>query len=481
MSIYLVNSPSLAEIKARGLHPRYSYFEYVKQFVLGGKENHQTLPAEHMAFLSMKAYARENHGIPVEIVNAITAGHRTLDETLACLEQRAARHGPPRLIGFSVWLGTLEETLELARECRRRWPDARTLLGHDFPTLNYREILSRFDHIDFVCVGEGEVLFAALARQILDGALDEAAIPGLAFRDQGGQPALTPLQDVVDLDELPWASREELQQTLALDLSPAIFTTRGCPYRCNYCSTGAVASLVGPQCSYRSKSSENVVDEIELLVKTHGVDRITITDDSFVIRSRRSKERTAEIAREIIARGLRVALTIDARIDTVERDLFELLCQAGLRKVCIGIETASAEQTKFYRKGYRFTVDEIKARLRILQDLDLDIVNAMIMFHPAATLDELEQNLELIEYAGDTQLFQFLNKIVPYPGTPLYSAYRSAGLVTEEWPGTSWSFQDPVIEELCAEILGYAYDENPDFDTLLGYFRGALARRQASS
>ncbi len=74
----------------------------------------------------------------------------------------------------------------------------------------------------------------------------------------------------------------------------SVFTSRGCPYRCTFCGTGAVSAMLG-RTSYRVKSVE-VVEEIGYLVSDFGIELVSITDDLFVSKHPGSQQRAVEFA-----------------------------------------------------------------------------------------------------------------------------------------------------------------------------------------
>ncbi len=103
--------------------------------------------------------------------------------------------------------------------------------------------MGEYDCFDFVVVGDGEVAFTELALAVVNGAGVED-VPGLARRDESGRIVCSP-SGLVDLDELAWPAREELPRVLGDGFAASVFTSRGCPYRCTFCGTGAVSAMLG--------------------------------------------------------------------------------------------------------------------------------------------------------------------------------------------------------------------------------------------
>jgi radical SAM superfamily enzyme YgiQ (UPF0313 family) len=435
MSLILVNTPySFVDWDGS----RRSYFDFSRR--QNSSESLSTLPGEHLGLMSIKSYC-EAKGLPVAVVNGMLENFTTPEETFAAVVRTARRSGPPALLGFSGTNFVFRDSLEIIRLARERWPDAKVVMGYDFATLNYQKILFEYPQVDFICRGEGERVFAQLASKIGLGNASYGEIRGLAYRAPDGRPVATDPDPIDDLDSLPWASRDHVAKTMQMGLAVGVFGTRGCPYRCSYCTTGQTAALFN-QKSYRERSVKNLVDEMEYLVKDHKVSHISVVDDLFVTKGQPSQERAAAFAREILARNLKISFMIDCRVDSINRSLFALLYKAGLRRVFIGIETGSPEQLAAYNKRYLLNSDSPLSRLQILLDLGIGIIPGLIPFHPKVTTAELRATLNIIEAIGYDGSY-LVNKVKAYPGTPLYREFEAAGHLTRgEWPVKDWDFAE---------------------------------------
>lgn len=379
--------------------------------------------------MSIKAYAK-TQGIAVTSVNGLVAGHGSVQETWLAMQSAAALSGTPRLVGFSC-IDTFPEVLWLAQRARQAWDGVRIVIGNAMATLNYERILRQHDCFDYVVVGDGEVAFTKLALALAnDAAVDD--VPGLARRSEQGQILRTP-SSLVDLDELPRPARDELPTVLADGFAASVFSTRGCPYRCTFCGTGAMSAMLGKD-SYRAKSVDAVVDEIDYLVSDYDVNFLSITDDLFISKHPGSQQRAADFANAVLRRGISVNFMVDIRLDSVvDLDLFKHLHRAGLRRVFIGVETGSYEQLRAYRK-------------------------------------------QILTRGQDAAVgFKFMSRIVPYPGTPLYQAYSDAGYLTAKWPLGQWEFVDPEASRVYADVVAkVAPDVGISFDEAEAYFLSRL-------
>ncbi|WP_218028468.1 B12-binding domain-containing radical SAM protein [Mycobacterium pseudokansasii] len=444
---------------------------YVGAQKLWGPWVYSSMPMEHLGMMSIKAYAKRR-GLEVVTVNGLVAGHEGVEQTWQAMQAAVAVSGVPRLVGFSC-IDTFAEVLWLARRARQCWEGVQIALGNVIATLNYERILGEYDCFDFVVVGDGEVAFTELALAVVNGAGVEG-IAGLARRDEQGRIVCSP-SGLVDLDELPWPAREELPTVLGDGFAASVFTTRGCPYRCTFCGTGAVSAMLG-RTSYRVKSVDAVVDEIGYLVSDFDVKFLSITDDLFVSKHPGSQQRAVEFASAMIGRGIDVNFMIDIRLDSVvDLEVFKQLYRAGLRRVFVGLETGSYDQLRAYRKQILNRGQDAADTINALQQLGIDVIPGTIMFHPTVRPEELRETARLLRATKYRHPFKFLSKITPYPGTPLYQAYSAAGYLSAEWPLGQWDFVDPHAARVYADVVArIAPDENISFDEAEAFFLARL-------
>jgi radical SAM superfamily enzyme YgiQ (UPF0313 family) len=465
VSILLVNPPVLSPIGGT--------FE---SFISGQKrrltpQQYYSLPIEHLGLMAVAAYAR-TQGIEVRVVNGMVCGHSSLAQTWQAIRDAVAED-PPVLIGLTN-IDTYAEVCWLAAHCRETWGDVLLVLGNSFATLNYAQVLDTCPEVDFVVIGDGEEAFTELARATHDGGSHEK-IPGLAWRAADGSVRHNP-PVAVDIGAMPWAARDELPAVLHAGFAAAIATTRGCLYRCTFCGTGATSRLFGHD-GYRIRPLGDVIDEIEFLVTNFGIEFLSISDDLFLSRNRDSQQRAASFASELIRRGIALSFMIDARIDGL-RDiaLIRHLARAGLRRVFVGLETGSREQLLAYRKRQLSDDEDVIERIREVQDAGVEVIPGTIMFHPTVEPGELRETLRVLKAVGYRAPGKLIDRIVPYPGTPLHHDYARKGFLTQDWPIGRWNFADPLARRAYDRIAAYVKLGEASFEAAEAYFLAELAQ-----
>jgi len=195
-----------------------------------------------------------------------------------------------------------------------------------------------------------------------------------------------------------------------------IATSRGCPFRCNFCS---VWKFYNKRCRYMS--AERVVDEL-LQVEPGAV---SFVDDNFLSNVPRAW-RILELVRE---RGIRKEYGIQARTDTISKhpDLLRAWREVGLETVLIGFEGASQEKLDAVCKGA--TVEQNERAMDLLNQLGVHMWGAFIV-DPQFTRDDFRQLKRYREERGI--IYPQFTILTPLPGTDLY-AERYHELVTHDY------------------------------------------------
>jgi len=337
---------------------------------------------------------------------------------------RMAAFGPD-LVCFSCLSVEANELRELAAISKEMFPDVPVWLGGPHSTVFY-DVELEAGHVDAACIGEGDHTFPEMIEAWLAGRpLD--SVPGLALL-RGGEVVLTaPRPPVADLDTLPlpawdlvdfdlYSRQHSLHAYVHSTPWACFFTSRGCPYDCIYCH-----SIFGKKMRVRSVS--HVMDELELLVREHGVREIHIVDDSFNVDLPRAKA----ICDEIVARGLdiKIAFPNGIRGDRMDRELVRKLRAAGCYAITYAVETASPRMQKKIRKN----LDLARVEQSITWAREEGIIPqafAMLGF-PGETLEEIQQT---IDYMLRTDLLQCVfASVVVFPRT------RILEIAKQEYPG----------------------------------------------
>ena len=335
-----------------------------------------------------------------------------LDAVLADLQ--------PDLVGLACPFTTqVNTTLALAARVKATCPHAFVVVGGHHPSLRPGDF--RDPQVDALACGEGEHTFAELLACLKSGG-DAAAVPGLTLNRDGGQQTTAPRPAIADLDALPLPARQLTTawrgQYYWMNQRPhaLVETSRGCPYRCNFCS---VWRFHGSRVRYQSP--ERIVAEVAAVDEPW----VFFTDDNFLLSVPRAR-RAAEL---IAARGLRKRYTFQARTDTLvaNPELLEQWRDIGLVCVFLGLEKISDEALAGVDK--RNTAANNEAALQLLKDLGVGFTGNFIVDPQWEPRDFAE----LRAYVQRHELFNSSFSILtPLPGTLLFDEVEGQ-LTTRDW------------------------------------------------
>jgi anaerobic magnesium-protoporphyrin IX monomethyl ester cyclase len=320
------------------------------------------------------------------------------------------------IAGITAMTPTIGTALSIARYLKRDRPDIRIILGGPHVTLLPEETLSSSNDIDIVVRGEGDDTIIELMRALENGKpLD--SIAGIVYKSDGKVVHTPDRTSNVEMDRLPCPAYHLLPWKKYRPHPPhgmsmpfgAIVTSRGCPYRCAYCSKPVFGSR------FRAQSPERVVQEMIYLHEKFGVREIAFYDDSFTL----DKERAHAIADKIIEKGLKIAWTCETRVNLVDKELLGHLKRAGCYSVAYGIESASPQIIEVLRKD--ITLEQVETAVRDSREVGLQVVGYFMLGSPGETPATIRQT---IDYAKKLKVdFAQFSITTPFPGTELYDIY----------------------------------------------------------
>ncbi len=328
----------------------------------------------------------------------------------------------PDVIGVTCTTPSWLAARDAAQALREAAPDARLVIGGAHVTAAPIETMQR-GVFDVGVIGEGEETFLELlAAWDSDRNADLSNIAGIALPGEG-EPFLTPRRDMIeDLDAIPFPARDLLPPLSDYHPTPAsyqrlplgvLMTSRGCPARCTFCDRAIFGS------SFRARSVDNVMGEVEELIEKHGAREIRFFDDTFTLRQKRAFEICERMAR--LPR--RVPWTCLTRVTSVTPELLKAMREAGCWQVLYGLESGNDCILKALKKGT--TVEQNRQAVRWAQEAGLGVRGDFIVGTPTETEETFENT---VRFALEMNLdYAHFNKFVPFPGTELYEELVAQG------------------------------------------------------
>ncbi len=373
--------------------------------------------------------------------------------------EAVVRRGGFELLGISAVTPLIVEAWEMAREGKRL--GMTTVLGGPHLTLLPEESIGP-DHpeVDYVIQGEAEETIIEFV-DALEGRRPMETVHGLYWRRKakagadGGEVVVNaPARLVPDLDTIPYPAHDLYKITRYTNLQPltdgldrrarayTIMTSRGCPYKCTYCSKPITGN------TWRPRSVDNVIGEWRWLVRDLRATEIGVTDDIWNLRLDRAKE----LCRRLIAEGLNAVpwVTVHGmKVNHTDPELFQLMKEAGCKRVGFGVESGDQHILRdVVRKSQ--SLDMVRNAFRWARDAGLQTMGFFIYGMPEETEETMEKTTQLaLELDPDLANFMLAT---PYPGTEMYDLIRQHGnIFAHDW-------QDYAIHSDKARFTMPGYD-----------------------
>ena len=267
----------------------------------------------------------------------------------------------PGVVGIYTNMMTRGNVLAMLRHCKAQ--GALVVLGGPEPVNYADEYLTR--GADAIVAGEGELTLEELLPHLQHhGAEGLAAINGIVYRGDDGQPAHTPPRAMIpNLSAQPFPDRAAIDIPAYMRVwrehhgasAVSLITARGCPYTCQWCSH----SVYGH--THRRRTPENVVDEVEQIVGQYNPDMLWYADDVFTMQPRWLQSYAAELKR----RGLKLPFETISREDRLNEQVVATLAEMGCYRLWVGAESGSQRVLDAMQR--RTSAERMREMIKLLQ------------------------------------------------------------------------------------------------------------------
>ncbi len=340
---------------------------------------------------------------------------------------RALRTRPPDLVVFDAGAEGWGALRACARAARATAPSARLLAGGRYVSPWPAGILEHAPELDASLVGESERAVEALA----DGA-PPASVAGVHVR---GATAAQPSAPVPDLDALPFPAWDLLDLPYYARRTPRVIpclplrtatlqSARGCSGACRFCVEGRLHAR-----PHRFHGAAYVVEAVERLAVTHGIEALYFSDESFLADRARVAGLCEALLRSPVARRLRWAAQV--RADTVDAEILALMRRAGCVQLEFGVESGSDRMLAALGKG----LDAARNRtaLRLARAAGIRSLAYVMVGLPDETREDLACTRRFLAEARPDVVR--LNPYMILPGTPLAGRLAAEGRIPPDGPG----------------------------------------------
>jgi len=301
---------------------------------------------------------------------------------------------------------------------------------------------------DFVIIGEAEHTVSELITA-LEQKKQTDTIQGLAFLVDNAVFKTFTRNVEKDLDVFPSPAWDLIDIKPYQDawkkwgyFSMNVATTRGCPFKCNWCAKPTYGNR------YNSHSPERITEEIAYLIQKFGVQHIWFCDDIFGLKPNWVQEFNALVQKK----GLKFKYKIQSRADLLlEADTIECLAQSGCEEVWIGAESGSQHILNAMDKG--ITLEQIAKATQLLKKYNIKPCFFLQFGYLGEQYEDIEATLDMVFTLMPHNIGVSVS--YPLPGTKFYEKVKS-----DLSHKTNWSDSDDL-----AMMFKNTYP--PDFYKLL--------------
>jgi anaerobic magnesium-protoporphyrin IX monomethyl ester cyclase len=309
---------------------------------------------------------------------------------------------------------------------------------------------------DFIIQGEGEVTLKELIGLHKAGNSYQS-LQGIVYRD-GESTVVNPKRAVFkELDEFPqpaWdlvdvESYRKVWAEKNRELSLNIATTRGCPYKCNWCAKPIYGNR------YNSHSPEYIVKHLSFLKEKYGVSSFWMCDDIFGLKPNWVQEFNSELK----SNDLSISYVIQSRVDLLlKEDTIDALAESGLKEVWVGAESGSQKILDAMDKGTQ--VEEIREATRLLKKKGIRVAFFIQFGYLGETKEDIQKTISMIKELLPDNIG--ISVSYPLPGTKFYEKVKDDLKLKANWTDSddlAMMFQGTFNSKYYKKLHRYVHKE----------------------
>lgn len=374
------------------------------------------------------AAALEQHGYVVKVIDSSAEGYSNITNlgdgyihyglNNQELLSRIKDFMPDAVGVSSLFSARMQETINVCRLAKQAG-DITVIVGGLHPSLYPSDILKNPD-IDYIVMQEGEQRLIKL----LGG---DKNIDGIAYKDNGRIIINPPTSRINDLDNLAFPARHLLNLETYFDIAvpyapffknhrvAQILTSRGCPGKCNFCST---VNYWGRK--FRIRSVDNIIREIQTLKNTYNIGEVQFVDDNLTADPKRAKE----LFKRMKDLNLHWCTPHGLMLSTLDEEMLEIMGKSGCYQISLAVESASERVLKeIIHKNVN--LKKVQYVVEKAHENGIGVHLLFLVGLPGETREEIHQTLDFPEKTAADSVSFFIAS--PLPGSQLYDYSLSKG------------------------------------------------------
>lgn len=335
----------------------------------------------------------------------------------------------PDIVGISCMF-TARQTNALAAcsAIKEVYRDIPIVMGGLHPSL-FPERFVNSGLVDYVIIGEGEERIVKLLSCLDNNRRFD--FDGIAYRHRGVYQHNPMVYRIENLDSIPFPDRNlvDMEKYIAIGVPYAPFSykqrvaqilaTRGCPNRCNFCST---VSYWGRK--IRARSVDNIIQEMLILKERYAIEEIQFVDDNMTF----NKKFAMELFSEMKKLDFKWCTPHGLMFNTLDAEMIKVMAESGAYQLTFAIESASERVLKqIIHKNVN--LGKVKHLVDETHRYDISVHGMFVMGLPGETKEEIMQTLDFPWWAGFDSVSFFVAN--PLPGSELYDLCKEKNYLAE--------------------------------------------------
>lgn len=390
-----------------------------------------------------------DQGYDVNLVDCI-AKQMTQDDVMNLISSQK-----PNYVMGEITTSTCAYDYKTIDMIREKCPEVHIIIGGTHATVLSEQVMEKCAAIDVIARQEYDFTIG----EIIENWGHLEYVKGITWRDKSGNVVKNKDRPWLEnLDNLPMVSKiyekfldvNDYCYAFAQKPMIQIFSARGCPFHCNFCSYPE--SMSGRR--FRKRSAKNFVDEMEY-ISGHMpyIREVFIEDDTFTV----DKKRVIEICDEIKKRKLKIKWSCNTRADTIDYETMKTMKEAGCRLLVVGYESGNQKVLNETEKG--ITLEQSVTFAKNAKKLKLKVFGCFMIGLKGDSKETIEDTFNFAKKVYPESCF--FQQAVPFPGTKFYEWVRDEGyLRTEDY--SKWLNKDGYLD--C--LVDYPYADHNEIEKI---------------
>jgi ribosomal peptide maturation radical SAM protein 1 len=365
------------------------------------------------------------------------------------------------LLGLSICYGQLTSSVYFIHQMKQRAPFLKIVVGGSACSGKLgQSLLHTFSEIDFVINGEGELPLAHLTKWLSSsgGTEKPEPLPGLLSRDDSGGIGAENFSQITHLDHLPLPDYSDyfshvkslkpnkvFLPTLPMEISRGCWWCKGYVARhgrgCAFCNLNLQWN------SYRAKSQEKVVTELDSITEKYQILSVAFMDNLLPAKGLEG------LFKKVVLLGKDLRLFGELRATTSRHEL-SAMASAGMREIQVGIEALSSRLLKRLHKGTT-TIDNMEIMKNCGAGGMPKLNGNLILNFPGSDQTDVDETLTNLEFAFPFRPLKGISFWLGY-GSPVWNEPNAYGLKkVHNHPFYAQLFPPEILQNLVLMVQGY--------------------------